>query len=490
MPESPRWLEARERHDQARKIMERMEARAIRGGRIVLPEPDLNPYEVVAEEKTNMFAPFGKKFVVVTVFLLVVMALGYGGIVYGGASQAFLFLALNRGFTAGGVFALVSWAGVAASIVYLINAFFGERFERKYTQLVGALLYAGGWWGVYAVHSTVWVDTFYIISTIGTILWLWSMYVYIPINYPTRMRSLGTGWTDGVGHLGAWGGVLIAGQLYLATAPRSFIIFITIPCALVPGLLVAIFGKRQRSRASRSWPSRAGLPDAGPPALGSRPLALSRGVCGGPGRCHRRPGPHRSRPPATSVMAGGLLRELAAAHRPATTRCASCPRTPACSRPGSRAPGPGPASGRQIPVVASDIPARAGLLARRRHPLAGASRAALPSVRGLEELEPQTGPPGAVRPEGSADALAPPGRFQVGEIHEAQGYARSSTHGDCFVTITFQGQSPHRPPGPQPAPPAGATARTARRGPEPTPGVSGVSGPIRKPSLAILGLQG
>jgi hypothetical protein len=29
------------------------------------------------------------------------------------------------------------------------------------------------------------------------------MWVYIPGNYPTRMRSLGTGWTDGVGHVGA-----------------------------------------------------------------------------------------------------------------------------------------------------------------------------------------------------------------------------------------------------------------------------------------------
>ena len=63
------------------------------------------------------------------------------------------------------------------------------------------------------------------------------------------MRSLGTGWTDGVGHLGAWGGVLIAGALFTATAPQSFILFITIPCALLPGLLLAIFGKRQRSRA-------------------------------------------------------------------------------------------------------------------------------------------------------------------------------------------------------------------------------------------------
>jgi MFS family permease len=249
MPESPRWLEARERRDKARQVMERMEARISRGGRRPLPEPDLAPYEVVAEEKTNWLAPFGGKFVLVTTLLLVVMVLGYGGIVYGGASQAFLFLALNRGYSAGAVFALVSWAGVAAAAAYLINAFIGERFERRWTQLAGALLFAGGWLGVYYSHNNAAVDFFYILSTVGTILWLWSMYVYIPQNYPTRMRSLGTGWTDGIGHLGAWGGVLIAGQLYLVTAPGKFILFITIPCAILPGLLLAIFGKNQRSRA-------------------------------------------------------------------------------------------------------------------------------------------------------------------------------------------------------------------------------------------------
>jgi putative MFS transporter len=249
MPESPRWLEARERRDKARQVMERMEARASRGGRLALPEPDLAPHQVVAEEKTSWLAVFGKRYVLITTLLLVVMVLGYGGIVYGGASQAFLFLAENRGYSAGAVFALVSWAGVAASIVYLLNAFLGERFERRWTQLIGALLFAGGWLGVYEVHNNAAVDAFYIISTIGTILWLWSMYVYIPNNYPTRMRSLGTGWTDGVGHLGAWGGVLIAGQLYLTTAPGKFILFITIPCAVVPGILLAILGRNQRQRA-------------------------------------------------------------------------------------------------------------------------------------------------------------------------------------------------------------------------------------------------
>jgi len=60
------------------------------------------------------------------------------------------------------------------------------------------------------VHNSAAVYLGYALARVGVALWLWSMYVYIPQCYPTRMRALGTGWTDGVGHLGAWGGVLIA----------------------------------------------------------------------------------------------------------------------------------------------------------------------------------------------------------------------------------------------------------------------------------------
>ena len=247
MPESPRWLEARERRDQARQVVERMEARVMKR-HPVLPEPDLAPYEVVAEEKTSMFAVFNRQYVVVTVFLLVVMVLGYGGIIYGVGSQRILFLVENRHYSAGFVFAMTAWAGVAASAVYLLNALFGQRIERKYTQLFGAVLFAGSWFGLYNVHSTSGVYALFILSVVGAILWLWSMYVYIPINYPTRMRSLGTGWTDGVGHLGAWGGVLLCGAVFTAAAPLGWIWLITIPGALVPGVLIAVFGKSQRRR--------------------------------------------------------------------------------------------------------------------------------------------------------------------------------------------------------------------------------------------------
>jgi hypothetical protein len=141
-----------------------------------------------------------------TIFLFVVMLLGYGGIVYGGTSQAFLFLGETRGYSAGFIFALTAWAGVAGTGVYVLNAFFGERLEGKYTQFIGALLYIGGWWGLYEVHNTAGIYILYCMQQVGLVVWLWSMYVYIPGNYPTRIRSLGTGWTDGIGHLGPGAG--------------------------------------------------------------------------------------------------------------------------------------------------------------------------------------------------------------------------------------------------------------------------------------------
>jgi putative MFS transporter len=247
MPESPRWLEARQRRDQARTIVERMEAR-VRRRHPVLPEPDPTPRQVVAEEKTRWSAPFGRQYVLVTLFLLVVMVLGYGGIVFGSVGYRFLFLSESRRYSAGFIFALAAWAATASAGVYLLNALFGERIERKYTQLAGAILFAGGWFGVYASHNTPALAVFFIVATVGTTLWQFSMWVYIPSNYPTRMRSLGTGWTDGVGHVGAWGGVLLSGVVFTATAPLGWILLITIPGALLPASLVAIFGRRQRRR--------------------------------------------------------------------------------------------------------------------------------------------------------------------------------------------------------------------------------------------------
>jgi MFS family permease len=246
--ESPRWLESRERRDEARKIVERMEAR-VRKSHPVLPEPDLAPYEVVAEEKTNMFAVFAPQYVVRTVFMLVVFVLLYGGIVYGFSSYSIVFLSVSRGYSAGFVFSLTAWAGLVAAAFYALNAYFGDRVERRYMVLAGAILFAGAWFGLYNVHSTPAVVVLYIAVLTGEVIFLWNMYAYVPLNFPTRMRGLGTGWTDGVGHLGAWGGVLLCGHVFMAADPKGWVLLVTIPGALLPGFLVGFFGVRQRRRA-------------------------------------------------------------------------------------------------------------------------------------------------------------------------------------------------------------------------------------------------
>ena len=128
------------------------------------------------------------------------------------AAKTFLFMVENRHYSAGFVFAQTAHAGVAAAAVYLLNALLGGRIWNANTPSSSAPSCSSPAAGLASATCTTprACTSCTSLSTVGTILLLWSMYVYIPINYPTRMRSLGTGWTDGVGHLGAWGGVLLA----------------------------------------------------------------------------------------------------------------------------------------------------------------------------------------------------------------------------------------------------------------------------------------
>jgi hypothetical protein len=58
---------------------------------------------------------------------------------------------------------------------------------------------------------------------------------------------VGTGWTDGVGHLGAWLGPVLAGHLYGATSDHVWwIVLIIVPGALIPALVLRGYGVRQR----------------------------------------------------------------------------------------------------------------------------------------------------------------------------------------------------------------------------------------------------
>ena len=113
---------------------------------------------------------------------------------------------------------------------------------------VAALLFAVAWTVIYIYPSLTVIAVFYAISRVGTGLYLFNLYNYTAVAYPTRIRSIAFAWTDGLGHLGAWGGVTLLGPLYdWGPDHLGWFLWIVGPGALLPALLIRGFGIKQRS---------------------------------------------------------------------------------------------------------------------------------------------------------------------------------------------------------------------------------------------------
>jgi putative MFS transporter len=246
LPESPRWLEAHGHVERAEREMARMEQRVLRYAK-ELPPYDTSRHEVIEIGDVPIFDLFKGEYARRTVLLLACWILGYGGIVYGIAAYRIVFIVAQH-HGANFTFGLGLVGAVIGALTLLINAYWGEKVERRDTILLGAVVFTVGVAIAYkgGSHASLLCLGFWI-ATVGTSLWLFNMYTYTANAFPTRVRAVGTGWTDGVGHLGAWLGPVIAGHLYGATPDHVWwFILIAVPGALIPAILLREFGQRQR----------------------------------------------------------------------------------------------------------------------------------------------------------------------------------------------------------------------------------------------------
>jgi hypothetical protein len=107
-------------------------------------------------------------------------------------------------------------------------------------------LFILSWTVIYLFPSLPVIAVFAVIARIGTTLWLFNLYNYTAVAYPTRIRARAFAWTDGLGHLGAWAGVTLLGPLYvLGPNHLGWILWILIPGALLPAVLIRSFGIKQ-----------------------------------------------------------------------------------------------------------------------------------------------------------------------------------------------------------------------------------------------------
>ena len=241
MPESPLWLEAIGRTEEADKICTRFEQEAISRGK-VLPEPVKIP---VVEKSTSFKDLFNSKYLKVTILCFFIwfisMFSDYG------LSTWLTTILMEKGFDvvkSSGFVTLGILGGIPA---WFFTSWAAKKLGRKKTFLIGGLC-TSIFGIIYGASTTiVMLIIFGVLYQFGKYTNAMMLAMYTPELYETSIRTTGNGLATSWGRFGS-----ILGPIILAGVMTSFGVYATMYLAaglvIVPGLLVFIFGPETKDK--------------------------------------------------------------------------------------------------------------------------------------------------------------------------------------------------------------------------------------------------
>jgi putative MFS transporter len=247
LPESPRWLESRGRVAEADAIMSALENESFsasgRSGEWLVSSGEQNTTSGktdAAEERSSFWELWRRPYLSRTVMLVIFQALQTIGF-YGFANWAPTFL-LKRGVSLLHSLEYTLLIALVSPLGPLLAAFTSDRFERKWTIVVLALLVAGLGIGFGNSIAPAAVVGFGALLTLANYWFSAAFHAYQSELFPTRLRGTGVGFTYSWSRLSAAFTSILIGAVLVHGVPAVYAL-LAVAMILVAGV-VTVMGPR------------------------------------------------------------------------------------------------------------------------------------------------------------------------------------------------------------------------------------------------------